>query len=368
MQTAGRKSVLWFQRQLMRDVMVQAFSPHVRLSVVQMTASAQAGVDRFGLVHAPTAESYTRTLTAATLLSSFLSGEERVALHFRETDSERYMHEICAEAIRLGEVRGFVRTNPAVPPDDSRFSPHAYLMASRVLYNHARPVQSSVSVQNGDITSDVQHFLEQSDQQDSFIHLESTVLPSPDGAQVAYCGGLIAQRLPEGDMDELRYIRQLFSDPHRLPPMVPAIRARLEEDSLKNGNVQARSELPQGPSLPSELHSSTNRGPLSLRSALASGVPVHAVARACLPSLADRALDDRATFRPTPIDFFCRCSKESFLQLMARMPPEELQSLETELRAREAQGDDPPETLECHYCNTKYPLAADDVVKVQSER
>lgn len=46
---------------------------------------------------------------------------------------------------------------------------------TKILYGHNQPVTSSVELQNGDVTSEFEHFFERSDQIPSAVLLETAV-------------------------------------------------------------------------------------------------------------------------------------------------------------------------------------------------
>jgi molecular chaperone Hsp33 len=147
-----------------------------------------------------------RTLTAAMLLASELKGEERIKIRL---EGNGPVGSITAEANRAGEMRGYVQ-NPQAELDYS--DPNVsigdgigigLLTVSKTLYDEAEPRTSTIQIVEGDILSDMAHFMAQSEQVLSAFLLDVGI---SDEGVVEQAGGVLIQRLPDADesvMDKL---------------------------------------------------------------------------------------------------------------------------------------------------------------------
>jgi molecular chaperone Hsp33 len=148
-----------------------------------------------------------KALTATMLLASELKGEERIQLRM---DGNGPIGFLVTEANQVGEVRGYVQ-NPAAELDYTDTGTQigdgiglGVLTFSKILYNEAEPRTSSIQIVNGDVTSDVAHYLTQSEQIPSALLLDVGI--SEDG-EITHAGGLMIQRLPgapDGQIDMLQ--------------------------------------------------------------------------------------------------------------------------------------------------------------------
>jgi hypothetical protein len=69
-------------RLLKRDAVIHAFTPQVRLALVNCTASAEDGRRRFNVTNRAAASLYGKTIAGAALMAAMLKGEERAILQF----------------------------------------------------------------------------------------------------------------------------------------------------------------------------------------------------------------------------------------------------------------------------------------------
>lgn len=102
-----------------------------------------------------------RAMTGASLIASLLKGEERVIV---QAEGDGLVKLVYAEALQVGEVRGFIRQNDK--PSADRNSPlgEGLLKVQKLLYGKYEPVTGIVELNRGDITSDLSHYLTQSEQ------------------------------------------------------------------------------------------------------------------------------------------------------------------------------------------------------------
>lgn len=217
-----------------------------------------------------------RALTASMLLASELKGEERIKMRF---EGNGPLGMITAEANRVGEIRGYVQ-HPRAELDYS--SPETelgdglglgVLTISQILYNEAEPKTSTTQLVNGDINSDVAHFLAQSQQVLSAILLD--VALHNDGS-VKEAGGLLIQRLPDAEEEVMINLQDTVQ---KLPPIADMIADGLYIDDIMNAASQ-----------PYTVKELTRQ----------------------------------------PVDFFCRCSPERFKNALSMLSYEDLKDLKGE--------------------------------------
>jgi molecular chaperone Hsp33 len=217
-----------------------------------------------------------KSLTASMLLASELKGEERIKLRF---DGNGPVGMISAEANRVGEVRGYVQ-NPQVELDYSK--PDAdisdglgigLLTVSKTLYNEAEPKTSTIELINSDITSDVAHFLAQSEQVLSGILLDVSL---NDDGSVKQAGGVLIQRLPDAEDEVMDILQETLKN---LPPVA---------DLLSDGHYI--DDIMKRASAPYKI----------------------------------KELDRQ------PVDFFCRCSPKRFKNALSMLNYQDLKDMEGE--------------------------------------
>lgn len=149
-----------------------------------------------------------RTLTAAMLLASELKGEERIKIRI---EGNGPVGVIVAEANRVGEVRGYVEnaaaeldySEPGVTIGDGIGI--GVLSVSKSLYDEAEPRTSSIQIVQGDILSDMAHFMAQSEQVLSGFLLD---IDLDDTGNVIQAGGILIQRMPEADESGMEHIQK----------------------------------------------------------------------------------------------------------------------------------------------------------------
>ncbi|MFO7845187.1 MAG: Hsp33 family molecular chaperone HslO [Balneolaceae bacterium] len=216
-----------------------------------------------------------KALTASMLLASELKGEERIKMRF---EGNGPVGMITAEANRAGEVRGYVR-NPSAEMDYSQDVSIGdglglgLLTVSKTLYNEAEPKTSTIQLVNGDINSDVAHFMAQSEQVLSATLLDVAL---HDDGSVKEAGGVLIQRLPDAEEEVMEKLQQTVKE---LPPVA---------DLLSQGDyIDDIMERASAPYIVKEL--------------------------------------DRQ-----PVDFFCRCSPKRFKNALSMLSYEDLKDMEGE--------------------------------------
>lgn len=194
-----------------------------KISVVKTTEVVQAARSNHNLSLLNTVL-LGRTLTASMLLASELKGEERIRVRLEGSGPVGLL---VAEANRVGEIRGY-SANPQAELDYSDSDVTigdglglGLLTVSKTLYNEAEPRTSTIELVEGDVISDMAHYMAQSEQVLSGFLLDVGL--DGDG-ELSHAGGVLIQRLPDADestmeslqktLQELPPISELFSDDH----------------------------------------------------------------------------------------------------------------------------------------------------------
>ena len=173
-----------------RDRVTKAISKDgfFRAAVVHNTIAAQTAQSRHkleplrGLLVA-------RAMTGATLMASFLKGEERVVV-IAEGDGS--VKTVYAEALQLGEVRGYAKINPSPEERDSPVG-EGVLKVQRILYGKREPVTGIVELKKGDVMSDLGYYLTQSEQIPSTFVMD---VAFDEDDQIRQSVGLVVQAMP----------------------------------------------------------------------------------------------------------------------------------------------------------------------------
>ncbi|MFP4545148.1 MAG: Hsp33 family molecular chaperone HslO [Candidatus Kapaibacterium sp.] len=282
-----------------RAVRILTKNGKYRAVAVKNTATAREAQERHNLGQIP-AFLLARTLSAASLIASFLKGEERVIV---EAEGAGPVKKVFAEALQLGEVRGFVNLTGEPGQYEIRNIGEALgagiLRVSRVLYNKAEPLQSVIPLQTGDIATDLAYFYLQSEQIPSAVVLDADF--DEDG-KIRYSGGFIIQAMPGATPEDNQLIFDAISEVNSLAPYF---------------NID---------STPADM-------------------------------LKDIMPFDYEIIKSTQIDFFCRCSKDNFIEKMMTLDKNEIIEMQNE-GSRE---------LVCQYCNEKYLLEDVDFDKMIEE-
>jgi len=217
-----------------------------------------------------------RALTASMLLASELKGEERIKLRFEGKGPSGM---IIAEANRVGEIRGYVQ-NPAAElvysEPDTQLGDGlglGLMTVSKILYNEAEPKTSTIELIQGDIISDVAHYMAQSEQVLSALLLDVSI---NDDGSVKESGGVLIQRLPDAEDSVMTALQETVE---KLPPV-----AKLLEDGKYIDEIM-----------------------------MMAGRPYSV-----------KELDRQ------PVDFFCRCSPERFKNALSMLSYEELKDMKGE--------------------------------------
>lgn len=237
-----------------------------------------------------------RALTATMLLASELKGEERIRLRMEGSGPIGYL---VAEANSLGEVRGYVG-NPSAELDYSDKSISfgdgiglGILTFSKTLYNEAEPRTSTIQLINGDVTSDIAHYLTQSEQVDSALILDVGI---DEEGEITEAGGLLIQKLPDAPEGQIDMLQERLSS-------FPPVHQFFEDDQYID----------------------------DVMNKVMSPIKVKELSRQL-------------------VDFFCRCSKDRFLNALSMLNYDDLKEMKGE-----------SQEIVCQYCNNKENISKDEI-------
>lgn len=255
-----------------RDRVVRAMSGNgmFRIAVAKTTNTAETARAKHDL---DPLLSYLlgKTLTSSVLLSSFLKGEERVII---QAEGSGRVKLIFAEAMQVGEVRGFVVTDESQPLPESFKDAlgEGFLKVSKILYEKQEPVTGIVELVRGDIASDLSYYFDQSEQIVTAVNLGVTI---NDDGEITHSGGIIVQAMPGAELSAIVEVQRSLEE---MPPI---------EELLDSGYS------------PEEI----------LRQAMP--FPIEVV-------------------NNTPVDFYCRCSLDRFMSKLLMLGKDELRSMQSE--------------------------------------
>ncbi len=206
-----------------------------------------------------------RSLAAASLLASFLKGEERIVL---ELMGNGLYKRIFAEALQVGEVRGYVDKNDNPENTDSALGV-GLLRVTRILYGKFEPVSGVVALQNGNVSADLAYYLTQSEQIPSAVRLDVDM--TEDG-EILHSAGIIVQAMPDASEHNIQVVH---------------------DNMLSIGSV---AELAKNGYHPDEI------------------------LRQFMPSECE-------IINNTPVDFFCRCSLDRFKSILLTLGMKEVRGM-----------------------------------------
>lgn len=279
-----------------RVVRVLAKDKQIRAIAIKNTQAAIAAQKNHNLGFVP-ATLLAKLLASASMIASTMKGEERVSL---EINSNGFITKLFAEALKVGEVRGYavqsknINLNNVISDD---FLGIGLLSISRVLYNKSEPVNGIIELQNGDISTNIAYYFTQSEQIPTSVILDVAI---DEIGNITHSGGLIVQALPNASEKDLEIV----------------------VNNMKN--LKRLSELLKEAKMPEEIISEI------------------------LPF-------EYTVMDSTQVDFFCRCSKEKFINSLVTFP-------HTMIVEMEANNEN---ELVCQYCNSKYILEKNDFTKLK---
>jgi molecular chaperone Hsp33 len=246
----------------------------LRIAVVKTTDVVKEAKKRHGLSLLNTVM-LGRALTGAILLASNLKGEERFGLRF---EGNGPIGSISAEANYAGEIRGYVRSplaeldyNAGQTLEDGLGI--GLLHATKVLFNEAEPVTSTVELTHSNINGDLAHFLLRSEQIPSAILLDVEINAQ---GEVEHAGGALVQAMPGASEQDLIAVEQTMN-------------------SME-----------------------------SIGSLLQQGLYIDGIMERIFGDIPHKELTRR------PVHFFCRCTRDRFKNLLMTLGIQGLQELQDE--------------------------------------
>ncbi|ROL61166.1 Hsp33 family molecular chaperone HslO [Bacteroidetes/Chlorobi group bacterium ChocPot_Mid] len=284
-----------------RDRVVKVLSKDgkFRAAMVKNTKSARTAQEKHKLHFIP-AFLMARALAGASILSSFLKGEERVVI---EVSGSGLMNYLLVEAMQVGEVRGYVRYDSELIDGQlnslSDIFGEGIFKVIKILYNKKEPQVSVIPIQKGDIESEMVRYFQLSEQIQTAVMLEVEV---DDNGMITQSGGIVIQAMPGAKKKDIE---------------------RISKDLA---NVK------------------------SIGTYFNKGLTPDKAMKEILPFEFD-------LLSSTPVDFYCRCSKENFMSKLLTLESKEIQEMV----------DSGHNELVCQYCNTKYHLDTQDFQKLLEE-
>jgi molecular chaperone Hsp33 len=269
----------------------------VKISVIKTTDVIKEAQNRHKLSPA-VAVMLGRTMTGTMLIAAQLKGEERIKV---TVQNDGPLGNIYAEANSVGEMRGYV-SRPQTYIDWTKVSDitevigDGTLKVEKVIYNEAKPISGVVALADKTITGDFVHYLGQSEQVKSMLALDVQI--DEDG-MVSEAGGILVQALPGADESLLKGIHDLIKN---FPPLGNQFAEGAYIDDIMNMVLL--------PAQPKEL--------------------------------------DRY-----PVHFFCRCNKDRFVDALALLSVDDLETMNSE-----------DQEVICHFCNEKYVIEKETVQKL----
>lgn len=283
-----------------KDRLIKGISKdgHFKISVVKTTELVKEARERHDLSLLNTVI-LGRALTATMLMASELKGEERIRLRMEGNGPIGFL---VAEANSLGEVRGYV-ANPSAELDYTDSSTTfgqglglGVLTFSKTLYNEAEPRTSTIQLINGDVTSDIAHYLTQSEQIDSALILD---VGMDENGEVTEAGGLLIQKLPDAPDGQIDMLQERLSS-------FPAVHKFFED----------------GQYIDDVMHK------------VMSPIKVKELSRQL-------------------VDFFCRCSKDRFLNALSMLNYDDLKEMKGE-----------SQEIVCQYCNNREEISKEEIAEL----
>ena len=279
-----------------RTVRVLSQDGHFRAVASKTTATTSTAQKKHGLDYLPSLL-LSRLMTSATMMASFLKGEERISL---EMQSKGPVKRVFAESLQVGESRGFLEFNEDASEKRIDKLKDAFeagvLVVSKIFYNKSEPIQGIVPIQNGDISSDLAYYYSQSEQIPTAVILD---VEYDDNERIISSGGLMVQAMPDSTKEE---IDELYENLMQMKDLAKLFR---EENSPQD------------------------------------------VMKKVLPF-------DFKEMNNSPVDFYCRCSKDAFIDKLVTLHEDEIKGMQ----------EDGQNELVCRYCNEHYYLDDSDFDKI----
>lgn len=234
------------------------------------------------------------TMTAVALLGSLLEGEEKVSLQIT-TDGR--VRNVMADVDALGSIRGFISSEKIyAETPEAPGGPPPLGMQGMIMVMRSTPAKllgrGTVPLIQGDIASDVAHYLSVSEQRSAAMAIRSAIAAD---FSVGVAGGILIEALPGGSLEKLEAYRGVLAS--------GALRERVLESAGRPEDM-----------VETLMNAVEHESPYKL-------------------------------FGRAPLRFQCTCSREKVASLIAGISREELQKMRDE---------DGQAEVRCHFCNERY--------------
>lgn len=238
-------------------------------------------------------------LAVNAMIASFLKGEERVSI---DISSNNYLKKIYSESNQVGEVRGYSIVNNDIDNLTSldEILSDGFLSVTRILYNNNEPTKGIIQVKSQTIDKILEDYFTQSEQIPSKLILD---VLSDDEGNIIHSGGVLIQALPGADM---KVVMELYN-------------YILSKDKITDYFMLEK----------------------TLTEILDIFIPF-----------------EYDIIKNRQIDFFCRCSKEKFVNTLRSLSLVDLKEMH-QLNQNE---------LRCHYCNNAYYIEEIDFQNLIDEK
>lgn len=295
-----------------QDVLLRAIWPETGLRVVAAftTDLAREAARRHGAVGGAAA-ALGRGVTAGALLATITKSEERLTI---EMSGGGPLGPLIIDANATGDVRAFIK-NPGVPV---AALPGAHVSLCQAMgrvgvvrvardLGLRETVNGQTALVDGEIDSDIEHYLAASEQIPSALGCEALLGPELD---VAVAAGLLLQTLPNSDA----------------LPTLAAVRERLRSGAL----ARALAQLPPGPPDPA----------------------------AFAESLLGIGRGDLLCLDLRPLRFACPCSKQRAIATLSLLSLEDLSEMVREGRGAE---------VTCEFCRARHLISQPELERARGE-
>jgi len=280
-----------------RIIGILSENQHIRAAFIRNTNSAKTAQANHKLTSVP-ASFLARALMGSSMIANFLKGEERAII---ELLGNGPISKIYAEASNNGESRGYVEFSDNVGSKERVQNSEnvvgvGFLKVTRILYDHAEPITGIIELSNSDVASDLAYYFNKSEQIPTAVLMD---VETDDNGIIESSSGLIIQAMPGSVYEELQIIF------HKV------------DELMKKGKLFDNSK--------------------SIEELLSEIIPFKF-------SITKKGL----------IDFFCRCSKDNFLNALITLDLKEIEEMQHHHQNE----------LVCKYCNKHYYLENEDFAKI----
>ena len=275
----------------MSDRIVRALLKDANLLAVVCVATevAREGRRRHGL--APSSAALLGEALSAGLMVASLQKSEQTRINL-QVECDGPARGLFVDADPEGRTRGYIRNKTVRFPPEPRFST-APLLGKTGYVSVLRSVdgelyRGAVGIESGDLSREIEGYFASSDQTDTTLQLEA--LATGD-EELGWVGGVLIQRLPDGDADVLAQLRE----------------------KLRSGAVEA-----------------------AVRSGLTTA---HALLGEITGGLASDLLADQE------VQYFCPCSRERVFRALTVLPNIDLVEMITQEHKA---------LVDCEFCGAHY--------------